>query len=348
MKILGVSLRRSRVSSSLVCAALLVWSGNATARESWQPPQQPAAPIERHAPEPQEQQPPSPVEQQPAISDTTPVPVYDKAIFQSPFPPNQLSFLKQFDGAPSKELWNDKQFHKLLNRILPTGMFHYGIDRSIYDALDIVTRDSMVPVRVLDGRYVAVVGDKSLYLSGVGFVWIDLQDGVALAGFSFHPTNGEPTPSVVVFSRQIVKQDWVAMGQLPPEFATFLRGWTDDYRIPQITARYFITGSNKRILLEHDEEYCAPMDGIPAPDKVTCEDMDFKALDLDASVGDYLDTVHHATNATGWMIDGDQSAWLQVRESSCGMLMACRVRVTRERRDVILHRAPSPHPVAHR
>ena len=166
----------------------------------------------------------APQEQQPATSDATPPRVYDKAIFQSRFPPDQLTFLKQFDGAPSKELWSDKRFHKLLNNILPTGMFHYGVDRSIYDALDIVTRDSIVPVRVLDGRYVAVVGDKSLYLSGIGFVWIDLQDGVALAGFTFHPTNGEPTPSVAVFSRQIVKQDSIEMGQLPPEFATFLRG----------------------------------------------------------------------------------------------------------------------------
>jgi len=337
MTFLSLSLRRSNVASIFVCAALLVLSGNATAQES---PQQQPAPIERHAPAPQEQQ--------PAATDAAPVWVYDKAIFQKPIPPDQLTFLKQFDGAPSKELWRDKQFHKLVNNILPTGMFHYGIDRSIYDALDIVTRDSTVPVRVLDGRYVAVVGDKSLYRSGVGLVWIDMQDGVALACFSFHPTNGEPSPSVVVFSRQIVKQDSIAMGQLPPEFATFLRGWTDNYRIPQITARYFITGSNKRILLEHDEDYCAPMDGIPAPDKVTCEDMDFKAADLDVTVADYLEATHHATNATAWMIDGDQQVWLQVRESSCGMLMACRIRVTRERKDVILHRAPpAPHPVPH-
>ena len=334
MTFLGLSLRRSSVSSIIVCVALLVLSGNATAQES---PQQQPAPIERHAP--------APGEQQPAATDAAPVWVYDKAIFQKPIPPDQLTFLKQFEGAPSSKLWKDKQFHKLVNNILPTGMFHYGRDRSIFDALDLVTYKSTIPVQVLSGRYLVVAGDVSPELRGRGFVWIDLQDGVALGCFSFYPTNGEPTPSMVIFSRQIVKENSIAMGQLPPEFATFLRGWTGKYQIPMITARYFITGSNKRILLEHDEDYCSAMDGLPAPNGGTCGQMIFEAADMDVTVADYLEATHHATNATAQMISGDQQVWLQTRASTCGVIVACRIRVTVERKNVILHRPPpAPHP----
>ena len=46
-----------------------------------------------------------------------------------------------------------------------------------------------------------------------------MQEGIGLGGFYFHPTNGEPTPSVNVFSRQVVKEDYLKLSQLPPVFA---------------------------------------------------------------------------------------------------------------------------------
>ncbi len=88
--------------------------------------QQAPAPIERQAaPEPEQEALPPPT-----------VWSYDRAIFQKPFAPDQLSFLKQMDGMPTRQVLKDKQFHKLLGAILPTGMFHYGADRSIESALD--------------------------------------------------------------------------------------------------------------------------------------------------------------------------------------------------------------------
>src|ERR1700683_1910314 len=81
------------------------------------------------------------------------------------------------------------------------------------DAVDKMIKGSPLPVRIRDGRYVIVAGRMGPYLGGRGFVWIDMQDGIALGGFYFHPTNGEPTPTLNIFSRQ-VKEDALAMSQL--------------------------------------------------------------------------------------------------------------------------------------
>src|ERR1700678_624725 len=182
---------------------------------------------------------------------------YDKAIFQKPIPADQLAFLKQFDGAPAKDLVRDKQFRKLMHSLLPDCVFHYGRDMPLTDALDMVFKGSTLPIQIRDGRYLMVSGRSGPYLAGRGFIWIDLQDGIALGGFYFHPTNGEPTPTVNVFSRQ-VKEESLKMSQLPPAFAEDLNQWSVEFRVPPVTTRYFITGSNRKILLEHDEDYCAP------------------------------------------------------------------------------------------
>jgi hypothetical protein len=165
-----------------------------------------------------------------------------------------------------------------------------------------------------------------------------------LGGFYFHPTNGEPTPVVNVFSRQ-VKEDALKLSQLPPAFAEDLSQWTIDSRIPPVTTRYFISGANRKILLEHDEDYCAPGAGVPPPN---CQQMNATAADLDLDAAYYLEQTNHATNATAWMInDQDQEAWLQVRESTCRVgpdPLGCRIRMARERTQIILRRRPVPHP----
>ena len=47
-----------------------------------------------------------------------------------------------------------------------------------------------------------------------GFIWIDMQQGIALGGIFFHPTNGEPTPTLTLFSKQ-VEENSLEMSQLP-------------------------------------------------------------------------------------------------------------------------------------
>jgi uncharacterized protein YecT (DUF1311 family) len=271
---------------------------------------------------------------QPPVSN--PLSNYDKTIFQKPIPSDQLAFLSQFDGAPSKDLVQNKQFRKLMHSVIPDCTFHYGWDMPLTDGLEMVLKASPLPVRIRDGRYVLISGRSGPYLAGRGFVWIDLQDGLALGGFYFHPTNGEPTPTVNVFSKQ-VKEETLKMSQLPPAFAEDLSQWSVESRVPRVTTRYFITGSNKKILLEHDEDYCAPATGVAPPD---CQQMNADAADIDLNAAYYLEQTNHVTNATAWMITGDdQVAWLQVRENTCRVgpdPLGCRIRVTRERTHVIL------------
>ena len=65
-------------------------------------------------------------------------------------------------------------------------------------------------------------------------------------------------------------------------------------------------------------------------------------LGLAADSARRLEATGHATNATAWMVSGEQQVWIGVRESRCGVALACRIEVTRARRDVILHRTPPP------
>jgi uncharacterized protein YecT (DUF1311 family) len=271
---------------------------------------------------------------------------YDKSIFQQPIPSDQLTFLNQLSSSSSGDAFKDKQYHKLMGRVIPNCMFHYGKDMGLSDALDAVLKGSPDPVQIRDGRYVMISGEKGPYLAGRGFMWIDMQDGIALGGFYFHPTNGEPTPTVAVFSKQ-VKEKAIKMSQLPPAFYEDITQWSQDSRVPPLTTRYFLTGSNERILLEHDENYCGPAEASGAPPDEACEQMNADASDIDLNAAYYLEQTHHATNATAWMITGEQVTWIRLRDDTCRVgpdPLGCHIRMTREHTHVIISRNPGPRP----
>jgi len=272
-----------------------------------------------------------------------------QTVFQNPIPSDQLTFLNRFARAPSNDLVRDKQFRKLLHSVIPNCVFHYGRDMPLTDALDMVLKGSPLPVGIRDGRYLLVSGRSGPYLAGRGFVWIDLQDGIALGGFYFHPTNGEPTPTVSIFSKQVKDQDSLKLSQLPAAFAEDLIRWSAESRVPPVTTRYFITGSNKKILLEHDEDYCDPAAWPSAPPQNVCQQMNADSADIDVNAAYYLEQTHHATNATAWMIaDQDQVAWFLVRDNTCRVgpdPLSCRIRMARERTRVIIQRHRVPHPL---
>lgn len=307
---------------------------------------QPPAPVQESAPI--VRQPPQPQSGAQGLdAGAPPAANYDPALFQRRIPKDQLVFLNQFAGAPSNDLYRDKQFRRLMKSFVPDCVFHYGSDKPLSDALDEVIEGSNEPVRIREGRYVMLAGQMGQYLAGKGFLWIDMQEGIGLGGFYFRPTNGEPTPTVNIFSRQLANEIFLDWSQLPPGFAEDLATWSDADRVPPLTTRYFITGSNKKILLEHDEDFCLPASG---PGYNDCDQMNADASDIDMVAASYLEQVHHVTNATAWMItDPDQVAWIQVRNSTCGGLidpLPCHIRMTRERTHVILH-APPPRPMPH-
>ncbi|MGO9405192.1 MAG: hypothetical protein ACLPVW_17145 [Terriglobales bacterium] len=269
---------------------------------------------------------------------------YDKSVFQKPVPGSQFAFLNRFAGAPANDLIRDKQYRKLMGSVIPDCIFHYGWDIILKDALEKVLAGSTIPVQIRDARYVMVSGRSGPYLAGRGFMWIDMQDGIALGGFYFHPTNGEPTPTVTIFSRQ-VKQRSFKMSQLPPAFAEDLKQWSADSGVPPVTTRYFIGGSNLKLLLEHDEDYCASLRGTSAATD-DCEQMNADAADIDLNAAYYLDQTNYATNGTAWMIASpEQTSWIQLRDETCRLRpdrLLCRIRMTRERIRVVIQHHPVP------
>ena len=286
-----------------------------------------------------------------AKAQDTPVASGVPDVFGARIPADQVTFLNEMLGAPSGQVIRDKQFKKLMKQFVPTGEFHYGRDMGLDDALHMVMDSSRVPAQIRDGRYFTIAGSVGPYLGGRAMLWIDMKEGSGIGVFYFHPTNGEPTPSVAVFSRQ-VKEKALGMTDLPDAFADDLSTWAKGSFIPPLTTRYFITGSNMRVLLEHDEDYCSGSNLNAVPQGEACEQMDADAADLDEVAAYYLDQVHYRMNATAWMIGPDQVAWIGVRDRTCGGVvdpLGCRIRVTREHTHVLTGRpAPRPRPVGHR
>jgi hypothetical protein len=273
--------------------------------------------------------------------------VYDPDIFLTRIPADQLAGLKNYDGMASGEVMRDKAFRKISKDFVPDCIYHYGSDMSLPDALDKVIDGSPEKARLSDGRYLVVSGRTGPYLLGKGFLWIDTQTGIGIGGFYFHPTNGEPTPVLNVFSKQ-VKEKVLEMGQLPPAFAVDVSQWANDNRVNPVLTRYFISGRNEKILLAHDEDFCKPADGVFVPSYDDCEKMDADASDLDMSAAYYLEQVHHATNATAWMITPqEQIIFVEDREEACRVVrdpLACHVRMTREHTRTVVRRGGGPEP----
>jgi uncharacterized protein YecT (DUF1311 family) len=282
--------------------------------------------------------------QQTAPETTPPKVTYDPAIFLNPIPADHLAFLKSFDGTDSGDVMRDRQFRKVLKTIVPDCMFHFGHDMPLMDAVDTVLRNSPQPAHLRGGRYLVISGRMGPYLAGRGMIWIDAQAGIGLGAFYFHPTNGEPTPTVTVFSRQ-VKEKSLEMAQLPPAFADDLWEWSGENSIAPVVTQYFISARNEKIVREHDADYCAPADDSAAPEG--CEQMNADAADIDMNAAYYLDQVHHATNATAWMIQGPEYvAWIHLRDDTCRAgpdPLACHIRMTREHTRVIIGRRMPEH-----
>jgi uncharacterized protein YecT (DUF1311 family) len=276
---------------------------------------------------------------QPALPPPGPPPA---ANFQNLIPPDQLAFLNDYANQPVKYLLKDKRFHNLRKQAISSTEYHYGRDMSLSDAMDTVLDGSMQPVLVRDGRFVTVAGSNGPYLGGRGFLWFDMQTGVAMGAFYFHPTNGEPTPTVTVFSRQLTDRE-LTMGQLPGPFKDDLEQWMADTRIREVTPRYFIPENGKKYVLVHDEDYCLHAPGEPGPDPDECQQMNEDAADDDMNAAYFMQETGNAANATAWMLGPDQIDWLEVRDRTCGPRgYACRIRITRRRTRVLLgHSQPT-------
>jgi hypothetical protein len=264
------------------------------------------------------------------------------ADFQNRIPSGQLAFLTDYAGKMPQELRKDKRFKALEKLVTPNTEWHYGSDKSLTTARDELLDTPQLPIDVRNGRYVMIATHGPAMLAGRMFLWFDIQDGIGLGGFYFHPSNGEPTPTVTVYSRQLTTTT-LGMSQLPLEFEVDLDQWLLEGRMPQISPRYFIPANGRKYVLEHDEDYCGYPEGAPPPDPDECAQMNADAADADMNAAYFMQETHNQANATAWMLGPDQVEFLTVRTNRCGGALACRITVTRQRTGVLLGHPPIIH-----
>lgn len=271
---------------------------------------------------------------------TPPDPTPIGAVFENPIPSDRLSFLNDYAGHRAKEALKDKRLHALLKAVIPRTEYHYGRDMPLDDASETVLSGSSLPVVVRDGRYVMVTGREGPYLDGQGFLWFDMKEGIALGGVYFHPVNGEPTPTLAIFSKQL-KQNSLGMSELPLAFAEDLSEWTAAARVPVIAPRYFIPANGKKYVLLHDEDFCDHPENAPAPPVAVCEQMNADAADVDLNAAAFMEQTHNAANATAWDLSPELRTWIDFRDRTClagPNMLGCRIRMTRQRIRVLLGR----------
>jgi uncharacterized protein YecT (DUF1311 family) len=269
-----------------------------------------------------------------------PEPPPPPVVFQNPIPSDQLAFLNDYANQPSKDVVKDKRFRNLMKLVTPHTTYHYGSDMSLSETSETLLDGTPLPVDIREDRYV-MVGTRGggPYLSGKAFVWFDMKEGIGLGGVYFHPTNGEPTPTLAIFSRQL-KVDSLSMSQLPVAFAEAVSLWSQGAGVRPITVRYFIPDNGKKYVLVHDEDYCDHPENAPAPPEDECQQMNADAADIDMNAAYFMQETHNAANATAWMLGPDQVAWLGVRDQTCGVGLGCRIRITRERTRVLMGGGP--------
>jgi len=277
----------------------------------------------------------------------------DDPLFENPIASGELTFLNNFAGRSSDKIIHDGKFRKLEQVFVPQVPIHFRVDdEPLAGTLENVLANVPLRVQVRDGRYVMAASRGTPTLRGKGFVWVDTQEGIAMGGIFFFPRNGEPTPTLTVFSNQVV-QESLAMSQFPPAFYEDLSNWGAATGIPTVVTRYFINQEGEKVLLQHDEDYCSQAGGMPTQPQDFCEQLNADAAEIDMQAAYFLASTGYASNASAQMtMQQDQSVWIELRDSTCVAgpnLLPCRIRMTRERTGVLLKKRPVPvGPIKHK
>ncbi len=273
----------------------------------------------------------------------------DAVVIQKPLASDQLTFINDFAGRSSRDAVKDGKYRKLIHTVVPDAPYHYHRDMPLSDALETVLTNAPLPVEIRDGRYAMVSSETERGGGGTGFLWTDMHDGIALGGFSFHPTNGEPTPTLTIFSKQI-KDESLELNQLPAAFAEDMNRWSAGTGVPQVITRYFINSAGLKIVLEHDEDYCVDTDRSLAPPSDICGQMNEDAANVDMEAAYFMERTGYASNATArTAVESDQVVWIKLRDETCREgpdRLKCRIRMTHERTRVLIARRHAPGPVS--
>ena len=226
-----------------------------------------------------------------------------QALFLKPIPAAQLAFLNDDAGLTANDVIRQHQLRELLDQVVPYVPFHLGQDMPLPQVVAAMFSASPQPVEIRAGRYLMLTGIRGHGGRGRAFLWIDMTQGIALGGIFFYPSNGEPSPTLTLFSRQIDRPA-LGMRQLPPAFLQDLSQWSVAQGLPLLTTRYFVNASGQKTVLSHDEDLCSAIGSIPSLPHNACSQTNAEAARLDAAASAFLSRVNYASNATMRMVAG--------------------------------------------
>src|SRR6185437_3201551 len=98
----------------------------------------------------------------------------------------------------------------------------------------------------------------------------------------FKPTNGDPTPTLTIFSRQLTEVS-LGLSQLPPAFDEASNEWATVQHFPVVSPTYFIPENGKKYVLIHDRDYCDTASGASGAAPSLCERLNANAADDDVN-----------------------------------------------------------------
>jgi hypothetical protein len=225
----------------------------------------------------------------------------NKVSFQKPIASDRLEFLTGYAGRSTNEVVHEPGLRNLVDTVVPYAPFHLGLDMPLPHAIETMLSLSSTPVAVREDRYVMLTGTRGSNGRGRAFLWIDTHEGLVLGGIFFYPSNGEPTPTLTIFSRQVNQQS-LRMSQFPSAFVQDLTEWAAAAGVPPITTRYFINASSEKTVLAHDEDFCKHVGGMAVPQPDACKRMNAEAAHIDVEASQFLNQTNYASNATMRMV----------------------------------------------
>ena len=250
--------------------------------------------------------------------------------------PGRLSWLRDLAGASTHEATLAGHFDDLVSDAAPDVAYHFHVDMPVANALRMILRGAGEPILVRANRFVILSACNTPACSdGRAFVWADTERGIEIAGIDFAPSNGEPTPTLTLFSKQVLDPVTKRV-QLPPDFVEDLATWTRASRHRSVAARYFVNRDGIKTVLLHDEDNCHGADRSSLA-ATLCRSMNLDAADQDLAAAYYvlLATFADKTPMRA-ALQADEDKWLADRKATCGVgtdgpALACRLKAAQER-----------------
>ena len=250
--------------------------------------------------------------------------------------PERFTWVRDLAGGSSHDATMAGHFPDLIADVSPDVPYHFHLDMALGNALRVVLRGTAEPVVIRVTRFVTLAACDTPTCSGArGLIWIDTLKGIEIGGIEFAPSNGEPTPTLTLFSKQV--QDPVTRrAQLPADFIEDLATWARRSRSRGPAARYFVNGQGLKTVVAHDEDNCHGADQSSL-EGTLCRSQNMDAADQDLAAAYYLLFNSFAEGSTmRAALKTDEDKWVADRRTSCGAgadgpTLACRLKTTRDR-----------------